>query len=969
MKRCVACLCLVAPVLGLVLACGGGASSVQAQAIDRVGTRPYEVVYRPDSVSYRVHEGERFDLIYQAGSAEMAHRTASALRESWPGTDSLVGPVADDVQMPVVINNFTDRSNGIVDPVPFRQEIEAPSIKSNTLSAHAPSWPALVGPHEGVHAAHAEVTPGVGVGALIRPFAPDAARSLNLNAPAGLIEGAAVYRESRLAPGTGRLNAPLFTMKMKAALLSDDPWSFTQMMERPAYTKPFDRHYIAGGHAFEYLAERGDSVSTSFFSRTVGSYNRLPVIGHGLWLERATGQRPGELRAEIRSHLQETYEEELEQRAPFTKATVVAGARGRTHRRPYWLSDSTLVAHVRGYETRPGFYRLSAETGTRTPLRIQSITEDYTYSLGPDTTALYASRYVQRPTVPKQQTAEVERISLRDGSVRQETDGGRAFAPLKAESGSLYVSTNDGPFSQWSVVEEDGSTQALMPPAPLRVRQIAPSPTDDRVAVLIQQEGDQRLYRASAPTPGERPPLRPWVDLRNGVIYDVSWGPEGRYLLFSGERGTAANVYVHDTKTGKTRQLTNVRFGALEPALSPDRSTLAFVRYRHERHDLVRMPFRPRTATPLPDSAVRHGGPPLTFDHEAGGGDGPAELKEHTTAYAPWQHLAPRMVYPTLQNGDGTEWEGETVATDPLGLGIGVGVAGSDPLQQWAYRARTWWQDGRLWGEAKLQSGGYLLRPSVSVYNRTFSAGPLPSGTGRSAVEERGLNLGVRLPLSLRSNVYQSALQFRFDAEGRQTRRRGASGEYTSRVTLTPGVGLAYRLQRNSRDVVPNTGLVVQAQGTLDAWTGHGRGTLAGLVGTDVYLPFLRTSHTGLRLGARLVAQRAGSVLNVRSVVPRGYDVGGLPGGTFLQFETEVTQPLWYIDDGVSLVPFYAKVLSIYGFGETLGRVRRGSWTEQLTSVGAGLSLEARFFYNFELDLRVGVAYQPGRQAAEVIGR
>ena len=970
MKRAAGCH-LLGAVGGLFLLLGGMGPRVQAQAIDRVGTQPYEVVVRPDSVSYRVHEGESFDFIFQAGSAEMARRTAAALRESWPGTKALVGAAGADVQMPVVINNFTDRSNGIVDPVPFRQEIEAPSIKSNALSAHAPSWPALVGPHEGVHAAHAEVTSGVGVGALIRPFAPDVARSLNLNAPAGLIEGAAVYRESRLAPGTGRLNAPLFTMKMKAALLSDAPWSFTQMMERPAYTKPFNRHYIGGGHAFEYLAERGDSVSTSFFSTTVGSYNRMPVIGHGLWLERATGQRPGELGTEIQSRLRATYAEELERRAPFTKATVVAGATGRTHRRPYWLSDSTLVAYVRGYETRPGFYRLSAETGARTPLRIQSITEDYTYSLGPDTTALYASRYVQRPTVPRQQTAEVERVSLRDGAADRETDGGRAFAPVKSERGSLFVSTNKGPFSQWSVVEEDGSTQPLMPSAPLRVRQIAPSPTDDRVALLIQQNGDQRLYRASTPTPGSTPSLRPWVDLRRGVIYDVSWGPEGRYLLFSGERGTAANVYVHDTKTGETRQVTNVRFGALEPTLSPDRSTLAFVRYRHERHDLVRMPFRPEAAAPLPDSAVRHGGPPLALGHmEPGTGreGGPTELTEQATAYAPWQHLAPRMVYPTLQNGDGTEWEGETGPTEPLGLGVGVGVAGSDPLQQWAYKARTWWQDGRLWGEAKLQSGHNLFRPSVSVYNRTFAAGPLPSGAGRTAVEERGVNVGLQVPLSLRSNVYQSALRLRLDTEARQTRFRGG-GEYTSRVTLTPAVSAAYRLQQNPRDVVPNTGLVLQAQGTLDAWTDRGRGTVAGRVGADMYLPVLRASHTGLRLGARLIAQRAGSVLNVRSVVPRGTDVGALPGGAFLQLETEVTQPLWYIDDGVSLVPFYAKVLSIYGFGETLGRVRAGGWTEQLTSVGGGISLEARFFYNFALDLRVGIAYQPGRQSAEVIGR
>lgn len=959
---------LVVGYLGTLAAPAG------AQGIDRVGTDPYEVVYRPDSVEYRVYEGPRFDLIYQSGSADMARRTMGAMNRSWSGTEALVGPVASDVQMPVVINNFTDRSNGIVDPVPFRQEIEAPSLKSDPLMAHAPSWPALVGPHEAVHAAHAEVDPGGGVGALLRPFAPDVARSMNLTAPAGLIEGAAVYRESRLGEGGGRLNTPLFTMKMKAALLSDDPWSLTQMLASPAYTQPFNRHYIGGGHAFEYLAERGDSVSTAFFSTAVGAHNRVPVLGHGLWLGRATGQRPGALRDELRSKLRETYEDELERRAPFTTPTVVAGAEGRNHRRPYWLSDSTLVAYVEGYETRPGFYRIDARSGDRAPLRIQSITEDYTYSLGPDTSALFASRYVQRPLVPRQRTAEVERIPLRGGAPTQLTRQGRAFAPAPTDQGSLYVATNDGPFARWSVVADDGSTRPLTPAGPFQIREIAPSPTDARIAVLVHQDGDQRIYRARAPN-GSASTLRPWVDLQAGVIYDISWGPEGRYLLFSGERGTAANIYAHDTDTGETVQLTNVRFGAIEPALSPNGATLAFVRYRHERHDLVRHPFRPKSRAPLPDSAVQEG-PPLSMGQEADTDayeESISKMKDRSTEYAAGHHLVPRMVYPILQGSDGAEWTGEGPTQAPLGLGVGVGVAGSDPLQRWAYTARTWWQDGRLWGEAKLQTGTYRLRPSVSVYNRAFTGGTQGAGdvSSRSSVEERGVNLGLQLPVALQSNVYRSALRLRLDTEARQTRLRGEAGggAYTSRLTLSPSLRGAYRLQRNRRDVVPNTGLVFQAQGTVDAWTNRGRGTVAGVVGADVYLPFLRDTHTGIRLGTRVLSQREGGIYNVGTFVPRGFDVGRLPAGTFLQFETEVTQPLWYIDDGLLLAPVYAEALSAYGFGESMGRVQGRAWTEVFTSLGAGIQLEARFFYNLQVDLRIGVAYQPRLDQGTVIRR
>jgi hypothetical protein len=78
-----------------------------------------------------------------------------------------------------------------------------------------------------------------------------------------------------------------------------------------------------------------------------------------------------------------------------------------------------------------------------------------------------------------------------------------------------------------------------------------------------------------------------------------------------------------------------------------------------------------------------------------------------------------------------------------------------------------------------------------------------------------------------------------------------------------------------------------------------------------------------------------------------------------LQFEAEVTQPLWYIDDGTTVLPVYAEALALYGFGETLGSVEGGRWQRELSSLGGGMSLRVRLFYGFRFDLRVGAAYRP----------
>lgn len=964
-------------VLFAVLLWGGMGGTAWGQSGYRIPNLPiggetYDVVYRPSSAEYRLRRGSRFSLLYQVGTEDMARRTKAALESTWAETDSLVGPVAADFHTPVVISGYNDRGNGFVEPLPFRQELEAVSSKSDPLVARNSSWPAVVAPHELVHSAHIDVQPGVGIGGVVRLFAPDYARALNGTAPGGLVEGVAVYQESRIEAGAGRLNAPLFTMKMKAAMLSDDPWSFTQMLERPSYTQPFNRHYIGGGHAFQYLTERGDTTSTEFFREAVTWHNRFPYLGHGVWLGVSTDQFPHQLGSEIQTHLREKYAAELDRRRPFTAVSLVAGREGVNYRRPYWLDDETLVAYVWGYDVRAGFYRIDASSGRRTPIRIQALTEDRVYSLSPDTSALYASRYVTPPLVPTQRIADVERVNLTTGNGTRLTERGRALAPVEGPSGRLHAIVNDGPFTRWAVIPENGPPRPITAKAASSVRQIAPAPDGAPIAVLLNANGDQRVYRARLAADGT-PQIEPWLGLEGAVVYDLCWGPEGRYLLFAADYPETANIFAFDTRTHRVLQLANVPYGALEPTLSPDRSTVAFVNYQHERHDLVTIPFRPDSASVVPDSAVQLGGPSPRASLPSPPPD--SVWEGASRSYSAWRHMAPRMVYPSLHTT-----EDDLFSVDPTergGVGLGLTLAGADPLKRWAYRGSAYWQDGRVWSEARIESGRFLLRPSLTFFNR-----PVVTSGQRPGLEERGLGVGTRLPIVLRSNVYQSVLQFGLETEFRQLRLYGGGlgqpSPYSDRLTISPEVVFGYRLQQNPRDLVPNTGLVVGVEGRFDAWTDPGELDLgarnAVVSEASVYLPFLRDANTGLRLGMGLLTQNL-STFGTSTFVPRGYDrLRSLRGvsrtsGTFLRFDAEVTQPLWYIEDGLSLLPIYPQVLSVYGFGQTIGRVTADQWREVASSVGLGLSLRTRFFYLFNVDLRVGAAFRLGPNDIEPVYR
>jgi hypothetical protein len=968
--RLAACWC------GVLLILGAGAFNGRAQGVTQLSSDLYQVTYRPASTEYRTVPGTHFDLIFQEGTGDAARRVQRALRSSRAGTDSLVGGTPRPIDMPVVIDGFSDRSNGFVTPFPFKQEIEAPSIRDDALVARSSSWSSLVGSHELVHAMQAEIDAGVGLGNLFRIFAPDAGRAYNLSAPRGLVEGIAVYRESRFEEGAGRLNAPLFTMKMRAAMLSDDPWSLTQMMEPPAYTQPFNRFYIGGAHAFTTWTERGDRTSTAFFQEATALHSRFPFLGFGVGLWTGLDQSPAALDDELRSTFRMQYEREMERRKPFTDPEVVAGEPGHNYRRPYWISEDSVVTYLHGYDVRRGFYRVDVETGGRSLIRVQASTEDYTYSLSRDTTALYASRYVPDPWVPTQEVAEVERVGLKDGRATRLTENGRAFAPVEAPSGDLWTVQNDGAFSQWARLEGD-EPQPLTQFEKTRFKQIAPSPTGETVAVLLNVEGTQRIYRVDHHQRGDVR-LRPWLGLQDAIIYDLCWGPDGRYLLFAADLSDVANVFAFDTKSGEVLQLTNVPFGALEPSLSPDRSSVAFIEYQHERHDLVRIPFRPEAADVVDSSQVileREESHPLARQLKKEG-DEAAEFAE-ARSYQAWRHLTPRMVYPTLRYDTDEAEHPDAPRFETLGVGVGLGVEGNDPLGRWRYEGDAYWQDGRLWGAATVQSGRWLLRPSLTLFNAPETVPAqvqTPEGTrsARLGFEERGVSLGTRLPIRLQANVYQSVAALSLGAEYRQTRFFGDlvdTGEtpWRDRFTLSPRAVWGHRVQQNPRDLVPNQGLILRSSAEVDAWT-EGVSPSRAYIGTaDVYLPLALRSHTGVRLGVGLLTQNQGSVVGTSQFVPRGYEDVALGSGSFLRVGAEVTQPLWYIDDGSTLIPFYAKALYGYGFGQTLTTL--GDRGRSYSSVGAGLGLQFRFFYVLNFDIQIGATFRLERDDVDLVWR
>ncbi|MEX0747432.1 MAG: hypothetical protein WD275_05475, partial [Rhodothermales bacterium] len=332
--------------------------------------------------------------------------------------------------------------------------------------------------------------------------------------------------------------------------------------------------------------------------------------------------------------------------------------------------------------------------------------------------------------------------------------------------------------------------------------------------------------------------------------------------------------------------------------------------------------------------------------------------------YVPLLNVRPRIAYPFFVYQRSTGDEKDT----SLGFGAGAGIEWSDPLQYWTAQTAAYYQKDVLWGRFFLKSGRTLLQPGLELF-RTPSTVVVRLRTGeqidtvRVGRDERGIAVGVQLPAVLRSNVFQSSAQVSLAAQYRQERLFDDEGEtiraWEERLSINPAATLVLGSQSNARDIVPNSGLIVSAVSEVALWSDRDNPSNWLQARSTVFLPFLRRSNTGVALHATWLAQNRGGIIDLTNFFPRGYETRAdfLGRGVFAKYGAEITQPLWYIDNGFFLFPLYFKALFAYGFAETLLQVSGPRATERLTVAGAGLGLQMRLVHSISLTIRFAPVY------------
>ncbi len=99
------------------------------------------------------------------------------------------------------------------------------------------------------------------------------------------------------------------------------------------------------------------------------------------------------------------------------------------------------------------------------------------------------------------------------------------------------------------------------------------APDNKKFAFIAQAEGNHEIAILDVASANIEQRIRvPGI----GAISNIAWSPDGRTVAFSGQKGGIADLYLVDMATGTVRQLTNDRYGDIQPTWSPDGKTIAF---------------------------------------------------------------------------------------------------------------------------------------------------------------------------------------------------------------------------------------------------------------------------------------------------------------------------------------------------------------------------------------------------------
>ena len=824
----------------------------------------------------------------------------------------------------LVISDDADYANGyaIVSPSNRIVIFATPPIEHAGLRFNE-SWLELVITHELTHIFHLDRTRGAWrIAQTLFGRAP----SLFPNAysPSWLVEGLAVYEESRLTRG-GRLNDAQHRLYARAGAIEGKLFRLDELSLGTSRFPAGEGAYGYGSLFVDWLARGAGDTSVRRFV-DAQSAQIVPY-----WLD------PAAKRAFGRSFgsAYRAWSDSVIRTVGDSRVDALMGWRELTRHGwfatgPRWVNDSTLVyTGTDGRETNAAF--LLTTSGVRTRLGRRDTREASVPLRGGG--FLYAQLDFTNP-----QEVRSDLYVERDGRVRRLTHGARLIQPDVRRDGTIAAVRLEPGRSSLVIASANGRAIQVLRAAQSDEVWAEPRWAPDGMRLVVAHRRPRGVY--SIEILDARTGRGPTIASGRFLLTAPSWTPDGLGVVYLSEQSGTPTLVLQRAPASIGAPPPDV-FGASPtglstPEISPNGRWIAAVTLRADGYHVGIAPWDARFSA---ERGRTDEPPPVILDLQS-----TPEPAGRYARYSPWRTLAPRYWYPIVEAapGHGTRLGAQTTGIDVVGrhaysVFAAVPTTGNFPVAGFGYRyagLRRPLLD--LGASQDYDSQGDLLRTGTSLV-----VGTLLKRTRDASLSATFVRPRVRSGASVSLGAGVERRDFMTDPDQLLTQLDTAYQRTYTFPRLFLGTTYS-NVQRAALSISQEDGVAL-ALTVRERWRAdftHGTrstsavGTAAAFKSLD--LPGFAHHVLALRLAGGLADRRAGTALEVGgtsgtvvNLLP-GYTVGegrrtfgvrGFPAastyGTRAATATlEYRAPLLLTSRGIGLLPFFLDRSSLTLFGD-----------------------------------------------------